>query len=355
MRFRSWRWPETFALSVSVLIIIIILFTAVILMPVSSDEKWQEVLIPEGASFTQGLHILEEHGIITSPFPFLVMSRITGNDRALKAGYYFLSPSMSPVEIFKDLIEGRTIQYTITIPEGADLEDIKRKLFSTGLVDEESWKLTTDPEFLASLDIDAPSLEGYLYPDTYNFPKGTEPRTIFRMMVQRMREYFNDELRERAEELGMNENEVLTLASIIEKEVIYDSERPLISAVFHNRLKENMRLQADPTVLYGIDRKKRWIRIRYRDLKRKTPYNTYVIKGLPPGPIASPGIKSIRAALYPADVDYLYFVAKNNGRHHFSRTNKEHWEAVINYQLNGRDKRKKREEKANKKDKAGKS
>jgi UPF0755 protein len=355
MRLRSLRWPEAFALSATVILIVVILFATVILMPVSSDEHWQEVFIPEGASFTQGLRVLQEHGIIKSRFPFLVMGRITGWDRNLKAGYYFLSPSMSPLEIFKDLIDGRTIQYTITIPEGSDLEDIKRRLFSTGLFDEESWKLTTDPEFLDSLDIDAPSLEGYLYPDTYNFPKGTDPRTIFRIMVQRMREYFNDELRERAAELGMTENEVLTLASIIEKEVIYDSERPLISAVFHNRLKKNMRLQADPTVLYGIDEKDRWIRIRYRDLKRKTPYNTYVIKGLPPGPIASPGIKSIRAALYPADVDYLYFVAKNNGRHHFSRTNKEHWEAVINYQLNGRDKRRKSEEKADKKDKAGKS
>jgi len=133
----------------------------------------------------------------------------------------------------------------------------------------------------------------------------------------------------------LSQTEVITLASIIEKEAIYDSERPLISAVYHNRLKRNMKLQADPTVLYGI--KKRWKRIRYRDLRRVTPYNTYVIKGLPPGPIASPGIKSIMAALFYEDVDYLYFVAMNNGKHHFSRTGKEHMKAVVAFQRNGRE------------------
>jgi UPF0755 protein len=181
--------------------------------------------------------------------------------------------------------------------------------------------------------VDAPSLEGYLYPDTYKFSKGIKPETIFKRMVQRLKENFDEPLRKRSEELGMSENEVLALASIIEREAIYDIERPKISAVYHNRLKKNMRLQADPTVLYGV--KKRWKRIRYRDLKRETPYNTYRFKGLPPGPIASPGIKSIRAALYPSDDDYLYFVAKNNGWHYFSKSNAEHSKAVVQYQLNG--------------------
>ncbi|MBC8555829.1 MAG: endolytic transglycosylase MltG [Candidatus Brocadiales bacterium] len=190
-----------------------------------------------------------------------------------------------------------------------------------------------DEGFLRSLEVDAPSLEGYLYPDTYKFSKGTKPETIFKRMVQRMKENFNRPLRKRSEELGFSENEVLTLASIIEREARHDIERPIISAVFHNRLKKNMRLQADPTVLYGV--KNRWKRIRYSDLKRETPYNTYRFKGLPPGPIASPGIKSIRAALYPSDDAYLYFVAKNNGWHYFSESNAEHSKAVVQYQLNG--------------------
>jgi UPF0755 protein len=148
-----------------------------------------------------------------------------------------------------------------------------------------------------------------------------------------MREKFDETLLERAQEIGMTENEVLTLASIVEKEALFNSEMPIISAVYHNRLKKNMKLQADPTVLYGV--KKRWKRIRYRDLRRRTPYNTYVIKGLPPGPIASPSIESIKAALYPSDVNYLYFVSMNNGRHHFSTSGEEHVKAVELYQING--------------------
>ena len=164
-------------------------------------------------------------------------------------------------------------------------------------------------------------------------------------MVQRMREELDDQLLARAAELGMTENQLLTLASIIEKEAIYNIERPVISAVYHNRLKKNMKLQADPTVRYGV--KKKWKRIRYSDLRKETPYNTYVIKGLPPGPIASPGIKSIKAALYPADADYLFFVSKNNGTHYFSRTGEEHVKAVALYQRNGNNKTKEQKEKIN--------
>ena len=193
--------------------------------------------------------------------------------------------------------------------------------------------LVHDPDFITELGITAPSLEGYLYPDTYNFAKGVNPRDIFRMMVQRLRKYFDQELLKRAEEVGMSEREVITLASIIEKEVVYNSERPLVSAVYNNRLKSNMRLQADPTVNYGV--LKQANSITRIDLKRVTPYNTYAIYGLPPGPIASPGIRSIRAALNPANSDYLYFVSKNNGTHHFSRTGIEHMKAVMIYQRGG--------------------
>ncbi|GBD96337.1 MAG TPA: endolytic transglycosylase MltG [Nitrospirae bacterium] len=303
--------------------------------PVSFEEKWKEVEITEGASFAKGIDILKNNGIIENSMTFLLLGRMTDTDRQLKPGYYSLSASMSPLQIFEDLISGRTIQFSINIPEGSTLKDIKKKFKDAGLIDEESWQLVYDTDFLASLDIYAPSLEGYIFPDTYNFSKGTDPKVIFKIMIQRLKEKFDEPLRERAEELGMSENEVLTLASIIEKEAIYDSERPMISAVYHNRLKKNMKLQADPTVLYGVKTRRK--RIRYRDLRRETPYNTYVIKGLPPGPIASPGIKSIKAALYPADAEYMFFVSKNNGRHYFSRTGKEHMKAVVAFQRNGRE------------------
>jgi UPF0755 protein len=301
--------------------------------PVSFKGKWKEVEIPKGATYSKGIDILKDNGIIKNRLSLILLGRISMTDRKLKPGYYSLSATMSPLQIFYGLIEGRTIQYSITIPEGSTLVYIRNKLEEKKLVDDESWRLVYDKDFLGALNINAPSLEGYIFPDTYSFTKGIAPEIIFKTMVRRTRESINGLLMARAEELGFTENEVLTLASIIEKEAVFNEERSLISAVYHNRLKRNMRLQADPTVLYGV--KKRWKRIRYRDLRRVTPYNTYKIKGLPPGPIASPGINSIEAALHPADVDYLYFVAKNDGTHYFSRTGKEHVKAVMLYQLNG--------------------
>jgi UPF0755 protein len=302
-------------------------------MPVSLEDRWKEVHIPEGVSYAQGISILKNEGIIKNEYIFFILGKLFMMDKRLIPGFYNMNTSMSPIEIFRRLMKGMIVQYTISIPEGAALRDIKPKFIETGLMDENSWKLASDREFLDSLNIDAPTIEGYIYPDTYSFAKGAYPGDIFRIMVQRMREHFNEKLRERAEELGMSEREILTLASIIEKEAQYDRERPLISAVYHNRLKKNMKLQADPTVNYGT--KRFGYRIRTKDLKRRTPYNTYVIKGLPPGPIASPGIKSIKAALFPADVNYLYFVSKNDGTHYFSNNGEDHMRAVYIYQQGG--------------------
>lgn len=325
----------TFITLSAVLVTVLILYLN-LLVPLSFTEEWREIKIPEGVTYREGINILKAEGIIKNEFIFLLLSRLTMADRKLRAGYYKLSASMRPWDIFNRLRMGRIIEYTIIIPEGATLEDIKLKLKGVGLIDEESWQVVRDRDFLRSLKIDAPSLEGYLYPATYNFAKGMEPENIFKKMVEKLRENLNDSLMRRAREMGMSENEVLTLASIIEKEAKVDEERPLISAVFHNRLRKNMWLQADPTAIYGV--KKIGKKITKADLKRRTPYNTYAIKGLPPGPIASAGIKSIKAAIYPADVDYLYFVSKNDGTHHFSRTAAEHSRAVMLYQrINNKD------------------
>ncbi len=336
---------QRIAIVVSLVILSGLLLTVYLVTPISFEEKWREVEIPEGSSYTRGVNILLDNGILSDKLFFSLLGRITNADRLLKPGFYHLSASMSPLQIFENLIQGRVIGTSVTVPEGFELKDIKKRFLKANLIDDESWQLVYDDNLLSSLAIDAPSLEGYIYPDTYTFSRGTNPRIIFKVMVQRLRELFDESLLARAAELGMSENEVVTLASIIEKEAVFDSERELISAVYHNRLKKNMRLQADPTVLYGI--KDRWKRIRYRDLKRDTPYNTYKIKGLPPGPIASPGIKSIMAALYPADADYLFFVAKNNGKHYFSTTDAEHTKAVVQYQLNGYNKFRKKKEKTN--------
>ena len=333
MKNGSHPYLQAVAIAVSCAVLFSFAVLIYFITPVSFNDKWKEIEIPEGVSYSKGLEILEENNIIRNKLGLLIMGKITSADRQLKPGYYSMSASMSPLQIFDDLIAGRTIQYSITIPEGSSLRSIKRKFIKLGLFDEESWQFAYNEKFLDTLGINAPSLEGYLFPDTYNFSKGTEPKIVFKIMVQRLREVIDDTLIARAVELGMTENQVLTLASIIEKEAMFDSERPLISAVYHNRLKKNMKLQADPTVMYGVKTRRK--RIRYRDLRRKTPYNTYVIRGLPPGPIASAGIKSIEAALNPADADYLFFVSKNNGTHYFSTNGKDHVKAVAFYQQNG--------------------
>ena len=195
-----------------------------LIMPVSFDREWREVQIPEGASYTDGLAILEKNRIIKGRMSLLVLSRITGSDKHLKPGYYNLSASMSPLDIYDTLIEGRTIQFAVTIPEGSTLSDIKKKLMDLGLMDEASWGLVNDRNFITRLGINAPSLEGYLYPDTYRFSKGVAPETVLKSMIERLGSMFDESMQKRAEELGMTRNEVLTLASIIEKEALFDVE-----------------------------------------------------------------------------------------------------------------------------------
>ncbi len=301
-----------------------------LMMPLSAENKWREIRIPEGSTYSQSISILKDEGLIKNKLVFLILGKITVTERKLRAGYYNLNTSMSALKMFNKLRKGMIVEYFITIPEGSTLDDIKLKLKDKDLINDTTWEIVEDKQFLDSLGIDAPSLEGFLYPDTYNFAKGADQKDIFRIMVQRLREAFHHTLRKRADELGMNEKQILTLASIIEREAIFNRERPIISAVYHNRLKKNMRLQADPTVVYGIKRMQDGI--TRADLKRKTPYNTYVINGLPPGPIASPGINSIKAALYPSNVDFLYFVSRNNGTHYFSVSGEEHMKAVRLYQ-----------------------
>ncbi len=301
--------------------------------PVYNENKWKEINIPDGITYTQGISILKNEGIVKNEIVFRILGRLFMIDRKLRAGYYNLNTSMTSWDVFNRLRKGLIVQYTITIPEGSMMEDIQLKLRSVRLIDDNSWQLVNSKDFLAFLNIDAPNLEGYLYPDTYSFAKGADPKDIISIMVHRLRANFDNSLIQRAKEINMSEQEVLTLASIIEKEARFDSERPIISAVYHNRIKKKMRLQADPTVVYGI--KKISDGITKADLKRDTPYNTYIVGGLPPGPIASPGIKSIKAALYPANVDYVFFVSKNDGTHYFSKTSEEHMNAVMLYQRSG--------------------
>ena len=331
----------------NVFILVGILFVACsyffiqLLVPLPTENKTIEVQIPPGTTFWQALEIFSREGLLRDKNILLLFGRISGIDRKIRAGYYSVSGSVSPLDIFKMLKEGRIIEYDITVLEGDSLLEIGDKLSSKGIISQDDFKqLASDEEFLYSYDIDAPSIEGYIFPDTYKVAKGMDPKDALGVMINRMRVKFTPDLCERASEIGFSEKETLTLASIIEKESATDEERFLISAVFHNRLRKGIPLQADPTAIYGIKSSKE--KITASDLRKKTKYNTYVIRGLPPGPIASPGIRSIEAALYPADVPYVYFVSNNDGTHHFSVTAEEHSVAVRAY----REKKLKEEQKA---------
>ena len=300
------------------------------LSPLPISNKSMEIEIPRGTTFRQAVEILSKEGLVRDKNLFLFLGRINGMERKIKAGYYSIQGPLSPLTIFRLLKKGQIFEYEITIVEGDALREIAEKLSERNIISKEDFrKLSTDKEFISYHQIDAPTLEGYLFPDTYRIPKGMDPKEAIGMMIVRMREKYSGELKARTSEIGLSEREVLTLASIIEKEAEADNERPLISAVYHNRLKKGIPLQADPTCIYGI--KSSGEKITEKDVRRKTPYNTYIIKGLPPGPIASPGIKSITAALYPAKVPYMFFVSNNDGTHRFSVTPEEHEVAVEIY------------------------
>lgn len=311
---------------IAVLSISVIYIAVELTIPIWLDEPL-EINIKKGMSFRDAVDLLSRHGLIKDKNVFILLGKINRLERRLKPGYYSFRANINPWYVFKALRDGYVIERTVTIVEGDCLIDIKAKLSMNELIKEGEFdRLSRDRDFLQGIGITAPSLEGYLFPDTYILPKGIKPEEVVRIMVKRLREVFNDNLKRKALELGLDEREVLTLASIIEKEAVIDDERPLISAVYHNRIKKGMHLQADPTAIYGVKHQKEGI--LKKDLTHKTRYNTYLIKGLPPGPIASPGAKSIKASLYPSDVSYLYFVSNGDGTHTFSNSLEEHLRAV---------------------------
>ncbi len=309
---------------------------AELFLPLPEEFGPKEIYIPKGASYRQAVEILSIEHLVRDKKLFMFLGRLTGVDRRIKAGYYSMEEVERPFDVVMLLRKGKIIENIVTIFEGDSLLEISEKLEEKRIMDKETFKkIAKDKSFLWAYNIDAPSVEGYLYPDTYAFPKGIDPEEAVGIMIDKMREKYAYDLRMKSALMGFNEREVLTLASIIEKEAVIEKERALISAVYHNRLRKNMLLQADPTTIYGIKSSK--AKITLKDLKNKTPYNTYIKKGLPPGPIASPGLKSIIAAVYPENVPYLYFVSNNDGSHTFSVTSKDHSKAVQAY----RDKRSK--------------
>lgn len=275
---------------------------------------------------------LREAGVIQSRWAFLALAYLQGSLTRLHAGEYEFSRGMSLLAILRKLEAGRVVTHQVTIPEGFTAQDIARLLAGERLVDADRFMaLVKDPEFGESLGVGGDTLEGYLFPDTYRLTRGMGEEEIIRIMAARFQQAIPQDFERQAERLGLDGHSVVTLASLIEKEVTLDRERPLVAAVFYNRLRRNMPLQSDPTAVYGAPGPRR--RITSLDLRRKSPYNTYLKAGLPPGPIANPGLASLMAALNPARVNFLYFVAKNDGSHFFSRTLEQHAQAVRMYQL----------------------
>ena len=297
----------------------------------SSPQETKVLEIPSGAGLKEIARLLKKNELMDREWEFISIAWLTGAERHLQTGEYQFHTRMSPLEILDILRSGKILLYEVTIPEGFNMFGIARLLSEKGLASYEGFiGLAEDLHFVHSLGIEADSVEGYLYPETYFFPKRFGAEDIIRKMVETFQSLYTTEMKEKASAFSMTQNQVVTLASIIEKETSVEYERPLISAVFHNRLRKGIRLQSDPTVIYALSNFDG--NLRKRDLLIHSPYNTYRFRGLPPGPIANPSQLSLLAVLYPAETNDLYFVSKNDGTHQFSETLSEHERAVDRYQ-----------------------
>lgn len=320
---------------VTFLVVVIFFFVEVFLFlnSVPTHEKNEKIVtIQRGAPFLKIARHLRRDGVITNEIKFYLLARWHRQVEKIRAGEYRLYTNLKPTEVLDTLVSGRTFLHRAMIPEGYNMYQIADVLASLSLVRKETFLASArDKNLLIALGISGPSVEGYLFPDSYFFSKPVTADKIIKTMVARFRKNYTEEIRFNASQRNMTENDIVVLASIIEKETGVARERRLISAVLHNRLKKGMHLQMDPTVIYGIYEKFNGNLTR-RDLRAKTAYNTYVIKGLPVGPIANPGAESLKAAANPAPVKYLYFVSKNDGSHYFSDNYRDHTNAVNRYQ-----------------------
>ncbi|MCH2186572.1 endolytic transglycosylase MltG [Myxococcota bacterium] len=288
--------------------------------------------IEAGESMNGVARRLEEQGLLRSARATGWLARIEGLDGQLQVGEYELSPHQTPQSILAMITTGQVKTWSLTIPEGSRALEIAQRIQDQGLGEaHEFMEAANDPEWAAALGVPGSSLEGYLYPDTYTLPRGLSAREITAIMVREFNRVWSEQVAEWAKTSTLSKSEIVTLASIVEKETAAPKERPLIAAVFLNRLARGMRLETDPTVIYGIPGfDGNLTRAHLRD--RNNPYNTYRIQALPPGPIANPGLEALLAVVEPAETDFLYFVSRNDGTHEFSVTYRDHEEAVTQYQ-----------------------
>ena len=318
-KYRMWFFAVLALLMVSTLIFFDILFN----MPWGNQRQMREVNIPQGASLRAISDSLQKKNIIRHPGWFQFAVQLHGASTSLRPGIFALPENASFEHVIRALTEGNPEVVKVTIIEGLQSRQIAKILATKfPFTAEEFNKVVHDSTLAHQWGIQGPSLEGFLYPETYKFFKNQTPQRIAHQMVRQFFSVVPDSFRARAKQFGWTLRDAVTMASIIEGEAMRDDERQIISSVYHNRLNRGMRLQADPTIQYIIEDGPR--RLWDKDLEIESPYNTYLHSGLPPGPINNPGFGSIKAALFPAHTNYLYFVARGDGYHTFSRTNREH-------------------------------
>lgn len=302
---------------------------------IALSVEQQTFTIESGSNIKSIANRLSHEKIINDPWLFILMAKIKGVETKVRAGEFRLVAGQTTAELLDTFIKGRSIQYSFTIIEGWTFRQMITGIENHSVI-ANTLKGKTNDEIMNALGYAGQHPEGLFFPDTYRFPKNTTDVDFLRRAYQLMQKHLTREWDNREADLPIKTSyEALILASIVEKETGDASERPLIAGVFTQRLRKNMRLQTDPTVIYGMGDKFDGD-IRFRDLKRDTPYNTYLRKGLTPTPIALPGLDAIKAALHPTNTKALFFVSKGDGTHQFSVTLKEHNQAVSKFQLNGR-------------------
>ena len=313
----------TETIAISVLSGMLIYYAIVLLWPQGNIDELAEIHISKGSTLIEVSVELYDKKVINNKSSFILAVKMLGYEKDIPAGKFNIVNASTNYSLINNLINSVNVSKKVTILEGWSINEIAEKLHTSIKIDKKSFiKASQNENLLKKWDVNSNSFEGYLFPNTYQFTEDETAIEIINKMVSEYKKNITKKMRDRMSKMDLTENEVLTLASIIEGEAIYDSERPRISGVYHNRLNKGMRLQADPTIQYIINDSPR--RLLNKDLKIKSPYNTYLNHGLPPGPINNPGIESIKAALYPEEIDFLYFVAKGDGYHTFSKTEKEH-------------------------------
>ncbi len=310
------------------------LATRLLLAPAAPGAPPVVFDVSAGATLSSVAIRLEAAGIVKNARAFVALARWRGVESRLKAGEYDLSGGLTAEEILARLTEGRVRTFEVLLPEGINAAEVATRLAAAGVCDRDAFlAVVRDPESATAFGVEGPGLEGYLFPETYRLPRGLPPREIARVLVGQFREAWQGVAAGAAAQ-GMSMRQVVTLASIVEKETGVRTERPLVASVFRNRLARGMRLESDPTVIYGIaDFDGNLKRVHLED--ESNPYNTYRIAALPPGPIGNPGADALRAVVSPAATDYLFFVSRNDGTHVFAKSFDEHANNVNRFQRNG--------------------